>query len=135
MRVFLDTNVLVSAFASRGLCAELLEVVLLDHDLVLGRNVLRELDKALREKVKLPVVRSTEVVDFVLSEAALVVDKAEAANVNVDSADALVLGEWLAGQADLFVTGDAALLRLAAVGALKIVSPRQLWEILRASNE
>ena len=68
------------------------------------------------------------------SEAAQVVDKAEAASVNVDAADALVLGEALAGQADLFVTGDAALLRLAAVGALKIVSPRQLWEILRASN-
>jgi uncharacterized protein len=62
VRVFLDTNVLVSAFASRGLCAEVLELVLLDHDLILGRNVLRELDKALREKVKLPVVRSIEIV-------------------------------------------------------------------------
>ena len=48
MRVFLDTNVLVSAFASRGLCAEVLELVLLDHDLILGRNVLREFEKALR---------------------------------------------------------------------------------------
>jgi uncharacterized protein len=134
VRVFLDTNVLVSAFASRGLCAELLEVVLLDHDLILGRNVLRELDKALREKVKLPVLRSSEIVDFVLSEAAQVVDKAAAANVNVDAADALVLGEALAAQAEAFVTGDAALLRLAAVGALKIVSPRQFWEVLRAGS-
>lgn len=134
MRVFVDTNVLVSAFASRGLCAEVLELVLLDHDLILGRNVLRELDKALREKLRLPVVRSAEIVDFVSSEAAQVVDKAEAANVNVDAADALVLGEALAGQAGLFVTGDAALLRLAAVGALKIVSPRQFWEVLRAGN-
>jgi uncharacterized protein len=92
VKVFLDTNVLVSAFASRGLCAELLEVVLLDHHLILRRNVLRELDKALREKVKLPLVRSAEVVDFVSSEAALVVDKAKAANVNADAADALVLG-------------------------------------------
>jgi hypothetical protein len=48
--VFLDTNVLVSAFASRGLCADLFELVLLEHDLVLGRNVLRELSKALRGK-------------------------------------------------------------------------------------
>jgi hypothetical protein len=44
----LDTNVLVSASASRGICADILEVVLLDHDLVVGRNMLRELDKALR---------------------------------------------------------------------------------------
>ena len=134
MRVFLDTNVLVSAFASRGLCAEVLELVLLDHDLILGQNVLREFEKALREKVKLPVVRTAEVVDFVLSEATQVIDKAEPAIVNVDAADALVLGEAISSHADLFVTGDAALLRLGVVGALQIVSPRQFWEVLRAGR-
>lgn len=108
-------------------------MVLLDHDLILGRNVLRELDKALREKVKLPAARSAEIVDFVSNEATQVVDKAEPANVNVDAADALVVGEACAGLAEAFVTGDAALLRLAGVGALKIVSPRQFWELLRAS--
>jgi predicted nucleic acid-binding protein len=108
--------------------------VLLDHDLILGHNVLRELEKALRDKVKLPAVRSSEIVGYLASEADQVVDKAEPASVNVDAADALVLGEALASHADLFVTGDAALLRLAAVGALKIVSPRQFWEILRAGN-
>ena len=134
MRVFLDTHVLVSAFASRGLCAEVLELVILDHDLILGQAVLRELEKALRAKVKLPIARSAEIVDFVSSEATRVVDKAEPAIVNVDAADALVLGEALAGDAHFFVTGDAALLRLATVGALKIVSPRQFWEFLRAGN-
>ena len=134
MRVFLDTNVLVSAFASRGLCAEVFELVLLDHELILGRNVLRELEKALPKKVKLPVVRSTEIIAFVSSEATQIVDKAEPAIVNVDAADALVLGEALASHADLFVTGDAALLHLAAIGALEIVSPRRFWEILRAGT-
>ena len=134
MRVFLDTNVLVSAFAARGLCAEILELVLLDHDLILGRNVLRELAKALREKVKLPAARSAEIVDFVANEATQIVERAEPANSKVDAADALVLGEALAGHADLFVTGDAALQRLAAVGALRIVSPRRFWEVLRAGD-
>ena len=91
MRIFLDTNVLVSAFAARGLCAEVLELVLLDHDLIVGRNVLRELERALRAKVKLPVVRSAEIVDFVSGEATQVVDNAEPANVAVDTADAFVL--------------------------------------------
>lgn len=134
MRVFLDTNVLVSAFASRGLCADVLELVLLDHDLILGKNVLRELERALREKVRLPIARSAEIVDFVSGEAIQVVDQAEPAIVNVDAADALVLGEALAGHAAMFVTGDSALLRLATVGALRIVSPRQFWEALRAAN-
>jgi putative PIN family toxin of toxin-antitoxin system len=131
VRIFLDTNVLVSGFAARGLCAEVLELVLLDHDLITGRNVLRELQKALREKLKLPMTRATEVVEFVSSEATQVVDKAAPAALDVDAADALVIGEALAGKADLFVTGDAALLKLAAAGSVKIVSPRQLWETLR----
>ena len=134
MRIFLDTNVLVSAFASRGLCAEVLELALLDHELIVGRNVLRELETALREKIKLPIVRSAEIVDFVSSEATQIVDNAQPASVKVDAADAIVLGEALAGHADLFVTGDAALLRLAAIGALKIVSPRRFWEVLRAGT-
>lgn len=134
MRLFLDTNVLVSAFASRGLCAEVFELALSDHDLIVGANVLRELRKALREKVRLPPARTTEIVELVASEAILVVDKAEAVSVNVDAADARVLGEALAGRADLFVTGDAALLRLATIGSLRIVSPRQLWDVLRAGS-
>jgi putative PIN family toxin of toxin-antitoxin system len=132
VRVFLDTNVLVSAFASRGLCADLLELVLLEHDLILGQNVLRELDKALREKVRLPAADAVEIAEFISGEATQVVDKAEPANASADANDARVLGEALAGQAELFVTGDAALLKLAAVAALKIVSPRQFWEALHA---
>lgn len=131
MKVFLDTNVLVSAFASRGLCADVLELVLLDHDMVVGTNVLRELDKALREKVRLPAVRCAEVIDFIANEAVRIIDNA--ASANVDSADALVLGEALAAEAQLFVTGDDALLRLAVVDALDIASPRRFWEILRTT--
>lgn len=132
MRVFLDTNVLVSAFASRGLCADLLELVLLEHDLILGQSVLGELDRALREKVRLPPANAAEIVEFVSGEATQVVDKAEPTNVKADADDARILGEALAGQVELFVTGDAALLKLAAIGALRIVSPRQFWETLHA---
>jgi putative PIN family toxin of toxin-antitoxin system len=131
VRIFLDTNVLVSAFAGRGLCAEVLELVLLDHELITGRKVLRELEKALREKVKLSVARSTEIIDFVSNEATQIVDKAEPAQLDIDDADALVVGEALAGRAELFVTGDAALLGLAVAEPLKVLSPRQLWEALR----
>ena len=134
MKVFLDTNVLVSAFASRGLCADLLEVVLLEHDLILGQNVLRELGKALRDKVKLPAARAAEIVEFVSGEAARIVDQAGPAAAKVDADDALVLGEALAGDAELFVTGDAALLQLAAIDGLKIASPRGFWDTLHSGG-
>jgi putative PIN family toxin of toxin-antitoxin system len=132
VRVFLDTNVLVSAFASRGLCADLLEVVLAEHDLVVGRNVLRELAKALREKVGLPAPRADEIVGFVAREAVQIVEGAGPARARADQDDRLVLGEAIGGRAASFVTGDGALLDLGTVEGLPILSPRQLWETLRA---
>jgi putative PIN family toxin of toxin-antitoxin system len=132
VRVFLDTNVLVSAFATRGLCSDLLEVVLLDHELITGTAVLRELERVLSRKIKLPKSRVSEVIDYVVSEAALVVADATPADVAADEADSKVLGEALAASAGVFVTGDAELLDLRAVGTLRIVSPRQFWQMLRA---
>ncbi|HZL91991.1 MAG TPA: hypothetical protein VFB99_00055 [Vicinamibacterales bacterium] len=37
MKVFLDTNVLVSAFAARGICEDVLRIVLAEHQLVVAR--------------------------------------------------------------------------------------------------
>jgi putative PIN family toxin of toxin-antitoxin system len=130
VKVFLDTNVLVSAFASRGICAEIFELVLLEHDLLIGENVLRELGKALREKVRLPVAVVSDVVDLVEGEALAVTKDSAPVRAPVDDDDARVLGEATHSGADLFVTGDAALLKLGRVDRLQIVSPRQFWELL-----
>lgn len=135
MRVFLDTNVLVSAFAARGLCAELVDAVLLGHELVTGRSVLRELDKALREKVKAPLERRDEALASILTGAAQIVETADPAECEASAQDALVLGEAVAGDAELFVTGDAGLLRLKSIGSLRIVSPRELWDTLGSENQ
>jgi hypothetical protein len=36
VKVFLDTNVLVSGFAARGLCADVMRLVLAEHELIMG---------------------------------------------------------------------------------------------------
>lgn len=134
MRVFLDTNVLVSAFAARGLCADLFELVLLEHELILGRNVLRELAKALQQKVKLPAREADRIVDFVSHEAAQLLESYRPVSASVDSDDAIILGEALNGNAEAFVTGDAMLLKVGRIEQLRIVSPRTFWELLQSSK-
>ena len=52
MRVFLDTNVLVSALATRGLCAELYERLLVEHEVVIGEPVVAEVLDVMRRKFK-----------------------------------------------------------------------------------
>jgi len=54
LKVFLDTNVLASGIATRGLCSELLECVIHDHELPTCQPVLRELEGVLIEKLRLP---------------------------------------------------------------------------------
>ena len=132
MRIFLDTNVLVSAFAARGLSADLFELVLIEHELLTGRTVLGELEKALRVKIRLPAARCAEIVAFVSSEAVLVVEDAAEAECKAGKDDRQVLGEAIAGNAEEFVTGDAALVALGRVGAMRILTPRQLWETIRS---
>ena len=43
MKVCFDTNVVLAAFATRGLCADLFAHVLLEHELLVGETVIREL--------------------------------------------------------------------------------------------
>ena len=132
MRVYLDTNVLVSAFAARGLCADLFEVVLLEHELVAGGAVLAELRRTLRTKLKLPVARCNDIVEYLQDAAAIHVGPSAPVLARVDADDAAILGEALAGHAEIFVTGDTAVQRLRELERMKIISPRQFWTLLHS---
>jgi predicted nucleic acid-binding protein len=54
VRVFLDTNVLASAAATRGLCSDVLREVLTSHKLLTSEQVLSELKRVLDTKFGLP---------------------------------------------------------------------------------
>jgi len=52
MKLVLDTNVLVAAFISDGVCHQILEHCFLKHEVVLSNRILVELDDTLQEKFK-----------------------------------------------------------------------------------
>jgi predicted nucleic acid-binding protein len=55
VRIALDSSVLIAAHISRaGVCAEMLEVVLLHHELVTSGFILEELRRKLVEKFNFP---------------------------------------------------------------------------------
>ena len=131
MKVCLDTNVLVAAFATRGLCADVLRTVLAEHDLVIGDVILAELRRVLTNKFKLPADRLAAI-DAVFAPFAHVPKPAAPSEVPVrDPADRWVLATALAGGAAVLVTGDAALLAVATDAPLRIVDPRAFWELVR----
>jgi putative PIN family toxin of toxin-antitoxin system len=133
VRVFLDTNVLASAFATRGLCADLLRHVLSEHVLLVGDVVLRELCKVLRVKLKLPVT-TIEAIEQYLRQYEVIPKPTAPSSVPVrDPDDRWVLASAIAAKADLLVTGDQDLLTLGSKAPLLIVDPRAFWTLLRTN--
>jgi putative PIN family toxin of toxin-antitoxin system len=130
--VFLDTNVLVSAFATRGLCADVLRLVLAEHTLVTGDVVLREAERALRSRIRLPRPKVDAIVAFLRRHEVVSRPKAPSTLHIRDEDDRWVLASALLGAADVLVTGDRDLLDVAAQAPLKIVDPRGFWEMVRA---
>jgi uncharacterized protein len=131
VKVFFDTNVLIAAFATRGLCADLFAHVLLEHDLVVGEVVLGELRTKLRTKLKLPK-KTIDEIEAQLRDSVVVKTPAKHLGLRIsDPDDEWVVASALAGGADVLVTGDAAVLKLGKRAPLPILSPRGLWELLR----
>jgi uncharacterized protein len=93
VRVAFDTSVLVSAVATRGICSHLFNLVLAEHELIVGGTVLSEVQKVLRQKFRV----SDEIIgefDALLRAEALIVSKAKTTSIAVrDKSDMAVLAE------------------------------------------
>ncbi|MFQ6116592.1 MAG: putative toxin-antitoxin system toxin component, PIN family [bacterium] len=133
MRVFLDTNVLVSAVATRGLCADVLREILVSHQLVVSAPLIAELKNVLHSKIGI----SQEIIsDFVevLTQDSILSKKTKLTNIDInDKDDIIILSTALNGKAELFVTGDKELLELEKIQSMRVISPRKFWETLRTS--
>ena len=135
MRVFLDTNVLVAAVATRGLCADVFRTVLASHELVSSQQVLDEVRRVLRVKLG---VRPGPIADFIrlLEQEAEGAPPARLPRIELNDQDDLpILGAAIAARAEVFVTGDRELAELGTVEGMRVVSPRQFWEGLKTSRQ
>ncbi len=128
MKVFLDTNVIASATATRGLCADVLRTVIEFHDLVVSEQLIGELRRILKDKFGASTEMVTEVVAL-LQQDTLEAEALPLADLALkDPADIAIVSSALNGGADVLVTGDKEVLALKCVGSLQILTPRQFWD-------
>lgn len=128
MRVFLDTDVLVAAFISRGQCHELLEHCVRSHELVTSPHVLEELERVLREKLGFPRAMVAEALELVRGGAGEVEPSDLPEPVSRDPDDDRVLAAAVEGGCDCIVTGDDDLLTLSSHQGILILTPSRFWE-------
>lgn len=124
MRIVLDTNVLVSAFAARGLCADLFRDVLAHHTLIVSDYILDELQEKLR--VPSPVVES---IRALLMPHRLTVDALPEVTVKIrDHDDIAIVAFAMAIGADILITGDRDLLDVSDILPVRVISPRKFYD-------
>lgn len=128
MRIVLDTNVLIAALISRGLCHELLEHCVLTHDLIISDFILAEVGEKLSDKFKYSTEIADEAVALLRSRIQLVTPVALSSRVSRDADDDNILATALAGKCDCIITGDNDLLVLTQHEGIKIFSPREFLE-------
>ena len=128
MRIALDSSVLIAAHISRaGVCAELLEDVLLHHELVISGFILEELGRKLVEKFNFPRRDVDQIVAF-LRRVSIVVEPADLPpDLCRDPTDLPVLGTAVAGACALLISVDRDLLDMQTIQTIPIIRPGEYW--------
>ena len=119
---------LIAAHISRaGVCAELLEDLLLHHELVTSEFILEELGRKLLEKFSFPKREADQVAAFLRRVAVVVVPADMPSDVCRDPTDIPVLGTAVGGECALLVSVDRDLLDMQRINEIPIIRPGEYW--------
>jgi uncharacterized protein len=130
MKIVLDANVVVAAFAARGLCEAVLELCLDSHEIILSEHLFAEIHKNLLKKVKLPKKVADQIITWLRENSSVVNPTPLSLKSCRDPDDVPVLGTALAAQADVIVTGDKDLLILKRFRLIPILTPGQFSKLV-----
>ena len=137
MKVFLDTNVLLSAIISNGICADLLKALKNTQPHVFDpttcftcQRVLLELKEHLPTKFKWSASETDAAITAFSDEYTL----APPAYTTVpckDADDGWILADAQLAGCDYFITGDKEVLALYSIGTMRVCTPREMLLWLR----
>jgi putative PIN family toxin of toxin-antitoxin system len=132
--VCLDSNVLVAAFVARGLCTDLLRLVLSEYELVVPQVIADEVRRVL--KVKLKASREAlSAVEAVLERCDIIPRGGGPSPVSLrDPDDERVLADAILAGAEILVSGDQDLLVVAEESPIRILSPRAFMALARGGT-
>lgn len=125
MRIVFDTNVLFSAFVTHGACAALYEECLEHAEVVVSRDILRELDKTLRAKAGFTMAETRDILQALHADAMVAQPAPLSKRVCRVPNDDRILGAALGADADVIATGDKDILDLKRFQRIPILTPRE----------
>ena len=126
MKAVFDTNVLIAAFLTEGLCSGLLiRARKQAFNLVLCDDIIREFEGILMKKFKLTSIDISEISTIVSEAASEILHKlGPIPNICRDPNDDMIIACAIDAAADYIVTGDEDLLILKNYKHIVIINPR-----------
>ncbi len=127
MRLVLDTNVLVAAFVSRGVCHELLEHCERLHSIVSSEFLLHEFEHKLLGKFSVPHEKAAAAASLLRLRVEVIEPAPLDPPARRDPDDDWVLAAAWSGDCECIVTGDKDLLVLNPFRRIQILPPGAFW--------
>ncbi len=128
MKIVLDTNVLIAALITRGVCSDLLEHCIQHHEIIAAEFILNELHRNLSKKFNYDEADIEEVINLLQPKIQIVAIVEMEAAVCRDPDDDKILGTALSARAACIVTGDKDLLEIKNFHAIDIIRPSEFSE-------
>jgi putative PIN family toxin of toxin-antitoxin system len=126
VKAVFDTNVLIAAFLTEGLCSRLLiRARKKAFNLVLCDDIIREFEGILIKKFKLTSTDISEILPIVSEAASEILHKlGPIPNICRDPNDDMIIACAIDAAADYIVTGDEDLLILKRYNDIVMINPR-----------
>jgi len=131
IKIVLDTNVIIAAFLARGLSNSVFELCLDKFEIIISEYIIKEISKKLTVKIKIPGEKVKEIIDFLMDSCTIFNYESLEKNICRDKKDDEILALAKGSNSKYVITGDKDLLVLTNFGDIKIINPRQLWEIAK----
>jgi putative PIN family toxin of toxin-antitoxin system len=124
MKAVFDTNVLVAAFVTEGLCAKLLgRARRRQLDLLISPFILKEFENVLLKKLSASKEQIRVAAKLISEVAQIVTPVSMVSDVCRDPDDDQILSCALSAEAEYLVTGDLDLLELKEFHGIEILTP------------
>ena len=128
MRIVFDTNVLISAFITRGASHEVFEHCLLSHDVFVSDYILSEVETVLRDKFSFPAREINGILVYLKKHLVSIGVSKLVEPICRDREDDSILACAQSAEADCLITGDEDLLVLREFKDARIIRPADFWK-------
>jgi putative PIN family toxin of toxin-antitoxin system len=132
MKIVLDANVIIAAFAAKGLCSDIFRFCIESAKVFCSKELLIECEKTLKKKIKLPSDKVEKLIIYLKNQMEILEPEIVDATYCRDKNDLHVLGIAKKSKANFIITGDNDLLVLKKFEKTKIYAPRQFWTYVQS---